>query len=85
MQEDLPEPSLEDLDRWAGSSGEPRRTGGPRSATRTWATFALLMVVLALLMLTLLTVYFFLHRIQDLEDIEMQPEEEPPKSGAVAA
>ena len=34
MQEDLPEPSLEDLDRWAGSSGEPRRTGGPRSATR---------------------------------------------------
>jgi hypothetical protein len=47
--------------------------------------FALLMVVLALLMLTLLTVYFFLHRRQGLEDIEVQAAEEPPKSGAAAA
>jgi hypothetical protein len=34
--------------------------------------FALFMVVLALLMLTLLTVYFFLHRRQRFEDIEVQ-------------
>jgi len=47
--------------------------------------FALLMVVFALLMLTLLTVYFFLHRRQRFEDIDVQPAEEPPKSGAVAA
>jgi hypothetical protein len=47
--------------------------------------FALLMVVLALLMLTLLTVYFFLHRRQGFEDIEVQAAEEPPKSGAAAA
>jgi len=47
--------------------------------------FALLMVVLALLMLTLLTVYFFLHRRQGFEDIEVQTAEEPPKSGAAAA
>ncbi len=47
--------------------------------------FALLMVVLALLMLTLLTVYFFLHRRQAFEDIEVQTAEEPPKSGAAAA
>ena len=47
--------------------------------------FALLMVVLALLMLTLLTVYFFLHRRQGFEDIELQAAEEPSKSGAPAA
>lgn len=47
--------------------------------------FALLMVVLALLMLTLLTVYFFLHRRQRFDDIEVQAAEEPPKSGGVAA
>jgi Cache domain len=47
--------------------------------------FALLMVVLALLMLTLLTVYFFLHRRQRFEDIEVQAAEEPPTSGAAAA
>jgi hypothetical protein len=47
--------------------------------------FALLMVVLALLMLTLLTVYFFLHRRQRFEDIDVQAAEEPPKSGAAAA
>src|SRR5713226_1245354 len=47
--------------------------------------FALLMVVFALLMLTLLTVYFFLHRTQRFEDIEVQAAEEPPKSGAAAA
>jgi len=47
--------------------------------------FALLMVVLALLMLTLLTVYFFLHRRQGLEGIEVQAAEEPPKRGAAAA
>jgi hypothetical protein len=47
--------------------------------------FALLMVVLALLMLTLLTVYFFLHRRQRFEDIEVQATEELPKSGAAAA
>lgn len=49
------------------------------------AHFALWMVVLALLMLTLLTVYFFLHRRQRFEDIEVQAAEEPPKSGAAAA
>lgn len=47
--------------------------------------FALAMVVLALLMLTLLTVYFFLHRRQSFEDIEVQAAEEPPRSGAAAA
>jgi len=47
--------------------------------------FALLMVVLALLMLTLLTVYFFLHRRQGFEDIEVQAAEEPPKIGGAAA
>jgi len=47
--------------------------------------FALLMVVFALLMLTFLTVYFFLHRRQRFEDIEVQAAEEPPKSGAAAA
>jgi hypothetical protein len=47
--------------------------------------FALLMVVFALLMLTFLTVYFFLHRRQRFEDIEVQAAEAPPKSGAAAA
>jgi len=47
--------------------------------------FALLMVVLALLMLTLLAVYFFLHRRQGFEDIEVQAAEEPPKIGGAAA
>jgi hypothetical protein len=47
--------------------------------------FALLMVVFALLMLTLLTVYFFLHRRQRFEDINVQAAEEPPTSGAAAA
>ena len=47
--------------------------------------FALLMVVFALLMLTLLTVYFFLHRRQRFEDINVQAAEEPPRSGAAAA
>jgi len=47
--------------------------------------FALLMVVLALLMLTLLTVYFFLHRRQRFENIEVQAAGEQPKSGAAAA
>jgi len=47
--------------------------------------FSFLMVVLALLMLTLLTVYFFLHRRQGFEDIEVQAAEEPPKSGTAAA
>jgi len=47
--------------------------------------FALLMVVFALLMLTLLAVYFFLHRRQGFEDIEVRTAEEPPKSGAAAA
>jgi hypothetical protein len=42
------------------------------------------MVVLALLMLTLLAVYFFLHRRQGFEDIEVQAEE-PPKIGGAAA
>jgi hypothetical protein len=47
--------------------------------------FALLMVVFAMLMLTLLTVYFFLHRRQRFEDINVQAAEEPPRSGAAAA
>jgi hypothetical protein len=47
--------------------------------------FALFMVVFALLMLTLLTVYFFLHRRQRFEDIEVQAAEEAPKRGAAAA
>ncbi len=52
---------------------------------RNLGHFALLMVVLALLMLTLLTAYFFLHRRQRFEDIEVQATEEPPTSGAAAA
>jgi len=47
--------------------------------------FALMMVVLALLMLTLLTVYFFLHRRQRFEDIEVREAEEPPTNGTAAA
>jgi Cache domain len=47
--------------------------------------FAVVMVVLALLMLTLLTVYFFLHRRQRFEDLEVQAAEEPPTSGVAAA
>jgi hypothetical protein len=47
--------------------------------------FALFMVVFALLMLTLLTVYFFLHRRQRFEKLEVQAAEEAPKSGAAAA
>jgi hypothetical protein len=43
------------------------------------------MVVFALLMLTLLTVYFFLHRRQRFEDIEVQAAEEPPTSVAAVA
>ena len=47
--------------------------------------FAFLMVVLALLMLTLMAVYFFLHRRQRFEDIEVQAAEEAPKRGTAAA
>ncbi|MGH9551144.1 MAG: cache domain-containing protein, partial [Terriglobales bacterium] len=47
--------------------------------------FALVMVVLALLMLTLLAAYFFLHRRQRFEDIQVGADEEPPSRGATAA
>lgn len=47
--------------------------------------FALLMGLLGLLMLTLLAVYFFLHRRQQLADIEVSAQEEPPKGESNAA
>jgi hypothetical protein len=52
---------------------------------RSVAHFALSMVVLALLMLTLLTVYFFLHRKQRLESIEMANREEAQRRTAASA
>jgi len=52
---------------------------------RSVAHFALSMVVLALLMLTLLTVYFFLHKKQRLESIEMANREETPRGTAASA
>ncbi len=52
---------------------EAREVTGP---VRNMTAFALLVMVLALLMLSLLGAYVFLHRKQQLEDIET-PEEKP--------
>lgn len=47
--------------------------------------FAFLMVVLSLLMLTLLAVYFFLHRRQQVAEIEGLETPQPPKSMSASA
>jgi hypothetical protein len=44
------------------------------SSVRTLEYFASLMVLVALLMVSLLTAYFFLHRKQEVADIEAHPE-----------
>jgi len=46
---------------------------------RTVGYFAILMVVVGLLMVTLLAAYFFLHRAQELADIEVPEKQELPK------
>jgi hypothetical protein len=60
------------------ASQETREITGP---VRNMVAFALLVMILALLMLTLLAAYVFLHRKQELEDIET-PED---KARTVAA
>jgi cache domain-containing protein len=60
------------------ASQESRELTGP---VRNMTAFALLVMVLALLMLSLLGAYIFLHRKQELEDIET-PED---KAGNAAA
>jgi len=52
---------------------------------RTVGRFALLMVVLGLLMLTMLAAYFFLHRKQELAQIEVMRHEEGFKGRATSA
>jgi len=44
------------------------------SSVRTVVYFAIFMVLVALLMVSLLTAYFFLHRKQEMADIEAPPE-----------
>jgi len=44
------------------------------SSVRTLVYFAIFMVVVALLMVSLLTAYFYLHRKQEIADIETPPE-----------
>jgi hypothetical protein len=44
------------------------------SSVRTLVYFAIFMVVVALLMVSLLTAYFFLHRKQEIADIEPSPQ-----------
>src|SRR5208283_3952363 len=46
---------------------------------RTITYFAILMVLVGLLMVTLLAAYFFLHRTQELSDIEVPERVHPPK------
>lgn len=60
------------------ASQEAREVSGP---VRNMTIFALLVMVLALLMLSLLSAYVFLHRRQELEDIET-PED---KARSIAA
>jgi len=55
------------------ASQEAREVTGP---VRNMTAFALLVMVFALLMLSLLGAYVFLHRRQQLEDIET-PEDKP--------
>jgi hypothetical protein len=52
------------------------------ASVRTVGHFAILMMVVSLLMVTLLAAYFFLHRKQQLADIEMATTEEPSQSRA---
>lgn len=53
------------------------------ASVRTLGHFAILMVVIGLLMVTLLAAYFFLHRKQQLADIEAASvEEQPPAKAA---
>ena len=47
------------------------------AAQRTVGSFAILMVCVALLMVTLLAAYFFLHRKQEMMDIETPNEPRP--------
>jgi len=52
------------------------------AAVRTVGHFAILMVLVGLLMVTLLAAYFFLHRKQQLADIEVAATEERPRGQA---
>jgi len=52
------------------------------ASVRTLGHFAILMVVIGLLMLTLLAAYFFLHRKQQLADIETATSDERPPGQA---
>jgi len=49
---------------------------------RNVTAFALFVMILSLLMLTLLAAYVFLHRRQQLEDIETPPEDKPTLAAA---
>ena len=46
---------------------------------RTVGYFAILMVLVSLLMVTLLAAYFFLHRAQEMADIEVPETEKLPQ------
>jgi Cache domain len=61
------------------ASQEEREITDP---TRNVAAFALFVMILSLLMLTLLAAYVFLHRTQELEDIETPPEDKPRPTAA---
>ncbi|MGA7381948.1 MAG: hypothetical protein WBX03_13950, partial [Terriglobales bacterium] len=52
------------------------------ASVRTLGYFAILMVLVGLLMVTLLAAYFFLHRKQQLADIEMANPEESSRAHA---
>jgi hypothetical protein len=60
------------------ASEEAREVSGP---VRNMTVFALLVMILALLMLSLLSAYVFLHRKQELEDIEVPENKVPPIAG----
>jgi len=51
-------------------------------SVRTLGYFAILMVAVGLLMVTVLGAYFFLHRKQQMADIEMATTEEQSKGEA---
>jgi hypothetical protein len=62
------------------ASQEPERSLGP---VRNMTVFALLVMIVATLILSLLAAYVFLHRKQELEDIET-PEDQARHAAAAA-
>jgi hypothetical protein len=50
------------------------------ASVRTVGYFAILMVLVGLLMLTLLGAYFYLHRRQQLADLEVPADQDPPRN-----